>query len=459
MAPGHDDEDRSRPERRNAAIASCNLFPSGNLSCRTPVSTRGASQGGPDDANLLASADTWLRLFLVGGLAAGAGVSRCGRVCALGLLHRRQHPSASAAGAVQPSAPRRRARHRLPLLPHLRRRRPARRPAADPHLHDLPFADLDQRADAGAGARRASPTTSRCVWHRVARLPDYVYFRHDIHIAKGVGCVTCHGRVDQMPLTYRAIALKMEFCLDCHRDPAPQLAAASIHHRHGLEAAGDARALGEQLVKQNGIRVGSSTIARVPPMTSGTPRLRYRGNPPPACRTSGKRFWTSLEEIVDEPEFRRLARSRVSRGGRDLPSARRRAVLKLMGASLLLAGLAGCGEERSDLALPYVNQPEDLPPGVPRYYATAVLRRLCAAGAGHDLCGPADQARRQSRSSGDAGPQRRLHAGGRAAALRSGPFARRRYATASPPRGRRFERALAACAPDWSEARARACAC
>ena len=70
-------------------------------------------------------------------------------------------------------------------------------------------------------------------------------------------------------------------------------------------------------------------------------------------------------------------------------------------------------------------------PGVPRYYATArVLRRLCAAGARHDLCRPADQARRQSRASGDKGPQRRVHAGGGAAALRSRPLAGRRCTAA-----------------------------
>lgn len=60
-------------------------------------------------------------------------------------------------------------------------------------------------------------------WQRIARVPDYVYFRHDIHIAKGVACVECHGRIDRMPLTYRAKAFSMKFCLDCHRDPAPHL--------------------------------------------------------------------------------------------------------------------------------------------------------------------------------------------------------------------------------------------
>ena len=57
-------------------------------------------------------------------------------------------------------------------------------------------------------------------WTRVHDLPDYVYFNHSIHINKGVGCSTCHGRVDQMPTVYQYASLQMEWCLACHRDPA-----------------------------------------------------------------------------------------------------------------------------------------------------------------------------------------------------------------------------------------------
>jgi hypothetical protein len=56
-------------------------------------------------------------------------------------------------------------------------------------------------------------------WIRVHDLPDYVYFNHSIHISKGVGCSTCHGRVDQMPLMWRVSNLQMEWCLGCHRQP------------------------------------------------------------------------------------------------------------------------------------------------------------------------------------------------------------------------------------------------
>lgn len=60
-------------------------------------------------------------------------------------------------------------------------------------------------------------------WTRVHDLPDFVYFEHSIHVAKGVGCVTCHGRVDQMPVVEQVRPLSMAWCLDCHRDPTPHL--------------------------------------------------------------------------------------------------------------------------------------------------------------------------------------------------------------------------------------------
>jgi hypothetical protein len=60
-------------------------------------------------------------------------------------------------------------------------------------------------------------------WTRVNAVPDYVYFDHSIHINKGVGCKSCHGPVDQMPLMRAENTLQMEFCLDCHRSPEKQL--------------------------------------------------------------------------------------------------------------------------------------------------------------------------------------------------------------------------------------------
>ncbi len=60
-------------------------------------------------------------------------------------------------------------------------------------------------------------------WIRVHDLPDYVYFNHEIHVNKGIGCASCHGRVDEMPLMYAENTLQMEWCLNCHRNPAKNL--------------------------------------------------------------------------------------------------------------------------------------------------------------------------------------------------------------------------------------------
>jgi hypothetical protein len=64
-------------------------------------------------------------------------------------------------------------------------------------------------------------------WIRVHDLPDFVYFNHEIHVNKGIGCASCHGRVDEMPLMYMENTLQMEWCLNCHRNPAVNLRPTS----------------------------------------------------------------------------------------------------------------------------------------------------------------------------------------------------------------------------------------
>lgn len=67
---------------------------------------------------------------------------------------------------------------------------------------------------------RASFRTGKPIeWVRVHDLPDYSYFNHAIHVKKGVGCSTCHGRVDEMPIAFQSQSLQMEWCLECHREP------------------------------------------------------------------------------------------------------------------------------------------------------------------------------------------------------------------------------------------------
>jgi hypothetical protein len=71
--------------------------------------------------------------------------------------------------------------------------------------------------------RSSWQTGTSIEWTLVYDLPDFVYFDHSIHIAKGIGCVSCHGRVDRMNLTWQAPSLHMEWCLECHRNPGPNV--------------------------------------------------------------------------------------------------------------------------------------------------------------------------------------------------------------------------------------------
>ena len=71
--------------------------------------------------------------------------------------------------------------------------------------------------------RESFRTRKPIQWERVHDLPDFAYFNHSIHIKKGVGCVSCHGRIDEMPLTMKTKDLTMAWCVDCHRNPAKAL--------------------------------------------------------------------------------------------------------------------------------------------------------------------------------------------------------------------------------------------
>jgi hypothetical protein len=74
-----------------------------------------------------------------------------------------------------------------------------------------------------AALRQSEASGKPIAWQRVHDLPDFVFFNHSVHVAKGVGCIECHGHVDQMPLTWRVASLDMQWCLACHRNPGPHL--------------------------------------------------------------------------------------------------------------------------------------------------------------------------------------------------------------------------------------------
>lgn len=90
-------------------------------------------------------------------------------------------------------------------------------------------------------------------WNRVADLPDFVYFNHEVHIDAGVGCVTCHGRIDEMHRTRQAEPFQMQWCLDCHRNPAPQLRPAGQITAMDWQPEARPAAMDAELIAQHGI--------------------------------------------------------------------------------------------------------------------------------------------------------------------------------------------------------------
>lgn len=94
-------------------------------------------------------------------------------------------------------------------------------------------------------------------WNRVHNLPEYAYFNHAVHVKKGVGCASCHGRVDKMPLIWKDSPLTMEWCLSCHRAPENHLRPQDqiFNMAWSAGSAKDQHALGSELVRANHVPV------------------------------------------------------------------------------------------------------------------------------------------------------------------------------------------------------------
>jgi hypothetical protein len=90
-------------------------------------------------------------------------------------------------------------------------------------------------------------------WTRVNDLPDYAYFDHSIHVAKGIGCSSCHGQVDQMPLMWKTETLHMEWCLRCHRQPEKHVRPLDEVFNTRWTPSPDQTVHGESLARQYGI--------------------------------------------------------------------------------------------------------------------------------------------------------------------------------------------------------------
>jgi hypothetical protein len=98
--------------------------------------------------------------------------------------------------------------------------------------------------------RESYRTGASIPWVRVHDLPDFVFFNHSIHVKKGIGCESCHGRVDMMPLVYQKNSLEMRWCLDCHRNPEKYVRPHSEIFTMGYEYPENQEEVGLQLIKE-----------------------------------------------------------------------------------------------------------------------------------------------------------------------------------------------------------------
>lgn len=96
-------------------------------------------------------------------------------------------------------------------------------------------------------------------WTRVYDLPDYVYFNHSIHVNKGIGCASCHGRIDEMPMTGKVQPLNMRWCLDCHRAPENHLRPRDEVFNMDYQTRDNQLAAGRELMEQQHVRVKGLT--------------------------------------------------------------------------------------------------------------------------------------------------------------------------------------------------------
>ncbi len=109
-----------------------------------------------------------------------------------------------------------------------------------------------------APVRESLATGEPLRWNRVNHTPDFVFFNHSIHVAKGIGCATCHGRLDQMPLTWPAHSLYMKWCLECHRAPEKFIRPRAEVFNLDWQATNQP-ALGKQLVTEYRVQTAQLT--------------------------------------------------------------------------------------------------------------------------------------------------------------------------------------------------------
>ena len=112
-----------------------------------------------------------------------------------------------------------------------------------------------------APVRESFRTGQPIAWTRVHDLPDFAYFDHSIHVAKGIGCASCPGRVDQMPLLWREESLQMKWCLDCHRSPEKHVRPREHVFEMDWQAPKNKPSLAKELVAE--YHIGNATNCSV----------------------------------------------------------------------------------------------------------------------------------------------------------------------------------------------------
>src|SRR5690348_12108489 len=285
-------------------------------------------------------------------------------------------------GPLQPQAPRRRRRHRLPLLPSVGRAVRVRGHSAALDLYDLPLAVVHASAGAGAVARGVpqrrpvaleapvqaarlrllQPRHPHSQGRRLRELPR----RRRQDAADGTGEEPDDAVVPALPPRSRAIPAP------ARRGVQPALARAG--------PARPRREAGAEIPHRYEPHDGLFAMSPVKPTLTG---MQAAFDPDAAreklAATRGPVYWRSLEELADSEGFRRWLRQQNPRLGEALLMDRR-GFLKLLGASLALAGLAACSHPPQTEIVPYVHKPLGQVDGLPRYFATVLTREGYAQG-------------------------------------------------------------------------------
>ncbi len=147
-------------------------------------------------------------------------------------------------------------------------------------------------------------TRESIVWTKVHDLPDYVYFNHEIHVNKGIGCETCHGRVDEMPLMYEQNTLQMEWCLNCHRNPAKNLRPTSeIYNMVWEEPAPDRPVWCAATPDQMGVPTGQQVSCTIRNPNPGGSSAEMAGLELPASPAHGQAGAAPPAPVPSPPKY------------------------------------------------------------------------------------------------------------------------------------------------------------